>query len=128
MTADRSTGEPDTLHPTPPAVIRIGHLRYTVTVDTARCQLASSEGLSHGNEQTIIVRDDRPWDSASETLLHEVLHQCLHAAGLEASTLSGDGNDIEERVVRAMSGMLIATLRGNPDLTAYLLREEPVSG
>lgn len=110
----------------PPSSIRIGYATYRVQEDRDRCDDESVEGMSNGNQRLILLRGDRPYDSAADTVLHEVLHQCLHVAGLQASTLVGKGvtgEDAEEMVVRAMSGMLLDTLRENPELVRYLLHD-----
>lgn len=109
------TGRPEGL----PKRIRIGHLRYRVRVDRQRCEDESSEALSSGNLAEIVVRGDRPHGSGADSLLHEVLHQALFVSGAD---LRGDDSEVEERLVRAMTGPLLAALRDNPDLTAYLLR------
>lgn len=107
-----------------PTSLRIGHARYTVTADLTRCADEDSEGLSSGNSLEIMIRGDRPHDSNADTLLHEVIHQCIYQAGLDCTRLGrGDlvGREVEEALVRAMTGTLLAALRDNPDLTAYLL-------
>lgn len=116
--------------PSPPGAIRIGYATYRVEHDRQRCDDDSVEGMSNGNQRLILLRGDRPYDSAADTVLHEVLHQCLHVAGLDAGVLTGEdvtAHDVEERVVRAMSGMLLDTLRENPELVRYLLHNSPTA-
>jgi hypothetical protein len=101
-----------------PKTLRIGHLTYTVKADNKRCEEKDIVGESSGNECLIVLRDDFPHDTVSDTLLHEVLHQCLFAAGVVPR---GKELDTEERWVRSMTGPLLVALRENFDLLPFLL-------
>ena len=103
-----------------PTQIRIGHLIYSVEVGDEINQwlLENSEaGRSNGNLAKIEVRTDYPLVTIKETLLHEVLHQCLFVAGKDLPT------EIEEPIVRAMSMVLFGVLRDNPEFVQYLIKE-----
>lgn len=102
---------------THPTSLRIGHARYTVTSDKAGCKARKAEGRSSGNKLAIILRGDRPHDAEADTLLHEVLHQCLFQSGQ-------GGMADQEAFVLAVTGPLLGALRDNPELVAYLLTEE----
>lgn len=105
-----------------PARLRIGHATYTVTVDNRRCEDDHVCGQSSGNYHEILIRDSYPHQSVADTLLHEVLHQCLFIVG--AANLADhlkEGEDVEERTIMAMSGALLGALRDNPQLVAFLL-------
>lgn len=75
----------------------------------------------------IVIREDLPPDSESDTLLHEILHQCLAVSGCEPNLLSKI-SDIEERVVVAMTGPLLGVLRANPAVYKYLIDNRSGSG
>ena len=113
--------------PAVPAVVTIGHIRYRVAVDDIEIRQASDAthsdlaGYSNLSEQLIALREDNPPDYQAETLLHEVLHQAFATVGLD---IDADAKarvpEMEERVVRSLSGVLLHTLRSNPELVAYL--------
>ena len=114
-----------------PQRIIIGHLRYQVDVDQAAIDKANAEsksdyaGFSQASKQIIVLRPENPPDFQAETLLHEVIHQCLRVAGCDPDEDAQAGlKDIEEHTIKAMSGPLLDTLRRNPDLVAYLLDTE----
>lgn len=111
-----------------PSIIRIGHLRYRVLRDNAAVDKASVKarssyaGFSNPCEQRIGVRSDMQPDWEAETVLHEVLHQCLRVCGVDPDRDAKAGvEDVEERAVAAIAGPLLDALRDNPDLVAYLL-------
>ncbi len=105
----------------PPKKLRIGYAQYDVFVAPdldVVLQESDLAGASNGNLHRILVRSDLPSAAKKETLLHEVLHQCLFMAGQENDT------KVEERIVRAMAMVLIAVLRDNPALVTYLTSQE----
>ena len=109
-----------------PSTIKIGHATYTVEMNRDALEASDSEGLSTGNELKIILRDDRPHAILAETLLHEVMHQCLYMAGLDCTRLGEDGmvgRDAEEVMIRAMAGTLRGVFLDNPGLLPWLLHE-----
>lgn len=114
----------------PPSRIQIGHLTYRVKLSTAACDAEGSDdtrrtnGLSRTAEQRIIIRKGLAADYEAEVVLHEVLHQCLAAANCELDTLAKAGvEDLEEAAVATIAGMVLATLRRNPELVTYLTAE-----
>lgn len=110
-----------------PDRLRIGHVQYGVTVSDRvidrenTADHANYAGFSQASKQHIVLREDNPPDFQAETLLHEVLHQCLRVAGCDpdADAKAGVG-DVEERAVRSMAGPLLGALRDNPGLVSYL--------
>jgi len=110
-----------------PSSLRVGHATYSVAVDTAQIHEANTDagsnlaGFSNGASQRIVLREDNAPDYQAETLLHEVLHQCLRVSSCRPDDDSKAGlPDVEERAVAAMAGPLLAVLRDNPGLVAYL--------
>jgi hypothetical protein len=111
-----------------PSVVRIGHLRYRVIRDNTVVDEASVKaqvsyaGFSNSGDQRIAVRTDLGSDYEAETVLHEVLHQCLRVSAVDPDKDAKAGvADVEERAVAAIAGPLLAALRDNPDLVLYLL-------
>lgn len=111
-----------------PSTVTIGHLRYALRRDQA---YLDKEGVRAGHEyagqsgpcrQLIAIAEELAPDYEAETVLHEILHQCLRSVGLDPDRDAKAGaEDVEERAVSGLSGPLLATLRANPDLVAYLL-------
>ena len=104
-----------------PTKLRIGFADFQVVSDPSLDGQLIEDGLagaSNGNLLKIAVRSDMPATIKAETLLHEVLHQCLYAAG------QNNSQKIEEPIVRAMSMALFSVLRDNPDFVKYLLHQE----
>lgn len=119
-----------------PSALRIGHLTYRVVQDDAVLGEHSVRsrgdfaGWSHSGTQQITLgsRAVRAGgaplgpDYVAETLLHEVLHSCLRVAACDPDADARAGlDDVEERAVSALSGPLLAALRDNPQLIAFLL-------
>lgn len=117
-----------------PTSVRIGHLLYTIRWSNdlieAKQQADERDGLlapgrtmcGYSSPITclIVIREDLTPDVESDTLLHEILHQCLAASGCEPNQMSRVP-DVEERVVWAMTGPLLTVLRENPNVYHYLV-------
>lgn len=69
----------------------------------------------------LIVLDPNQSDGHKRmALLHEVLHGCWH--------IGDRSHKNDEKAIRSITGPLLAVLRGNPVLVAYLVAEnEPAS-
>jgi hypothetical protein len=101
-----------------PTSLRIGHLTYTVKPDNKGAEDRGVAGDSNPYDCLIRIRTDYAPDAIADTLLHEVLHQCLAASGV---VTKGKDADTEERWVAAITGPLLTALRANPDLVSFLL-------
>ncbi|MBA3580613.1 MAG: hypothetical protein H0W42_11575 [Gemmatimonadaceae bacterium] len=108
-----------------PSSLVLGPHLYKVDCshDTAlRLRADQRRGDSHADSLLIRLDPDCPHTIAAETLLHELLHMCWNQAAV---------NDIEgvepheEKIVAALSPLILELLRRNPDLADYLLKEEP---
>jgi hypothetical protein len=66
---------------------------------------------------TIAVDAGRSEDYARAILLHEILHACIRSSD---PTIE---DEAEETAVAAITSPLLATLRDNPSVVAYLLGE-----
>jgi len=69
--------------------------------------------------ETIIVRTTQGPANLRDTVLHEVLHAILYVAG--DSDVHGLAHEDEERLVRIVTPWLLAFMRDNPHVLAYLL-------
>lgn len=67
---------------------------------------------------TIAVEPARSEDYMRHTLLHEVLHACVRASDPPLD------DEHEELAISAMTGPLLAALRDNPPLVAYIMASE----
>jgi hypothetical protein len=104
-----------------PKKIRVGHAVLEVRNDaTTAAELTSEQlaGSSNGNFLYIRVRNDLPYQTQAETLLHEVLHMVLFFSGLDLDA------DQEEKIVRPAAMTLYGVLKDNPQLLKYLLEEK----
>ena len=111
-----------------PQHLQVGPFTYEVAVDQARIDRAGHEahteyaGLSNHERLTIVLMQGLAVEVERETLLHEVLHCVVNAAGRPSSR----GPLEQEEWVLAASPGLLDTLLRNPQLIAYLLgHEEP---
>lgn len=121
-------GDMQAAAPAVPARVKIGPARYVVLVSNDEIHKADSQarvnyaGFSNGSTQKIALREDNPPDYQAETLLHEILHQCLRVAGVDPDQDAKAGlADVEERAIGATAALLLGVLRDNPGLVAYLL-------
>lgn len=64
--------------------------------------------------QTLAIRDGQPLESEQDTILHEVLHAVDEAMGLK----------LKEAQVKGIATGLLAVLKDNPALAAYLRRKK----
>ena len=126
-------GSPAQAAPPIPERLRIGHVNYVVQHSDDHINHVSFHasrqyaGYSDGAKSVIGVREDMHPDVEAETLVHEILHQCLRVSATDPDKdVQAGCQDIEERTVAAIAGPLLGTLRDNPDLLTYLLfRRDP---
>lgn len=94
-----------------PERIRILGKRFTVTyggpMEDGLVGECDSDALR------ISIRDNQPLESEQDTLLHEVLHAVDEAMGLK----------MKEAQVKGAATGLLAVLKDNPALAAYLRRK-----
>ena len=108
-----------------PTTIQVGPFRFTVIANgqaIANVRKNSQQGSRIGEtmftDLTITLDPDLPPVLLAEALLHEVLHCCWWTCGLPDEQLT------HESGVRALSPILLDTLRRNPLLVAYLCENE----
>lgn len=75
-------------------------------------------------EEQLITLGEYPDDYTADSLLHEILHICLRVSSCNINDEVAKDNvyDVEERIVSALTGILLDTLRRNPQLIRYLLK------
>jgi hypothetical protein len=105
-----------------PQQITIGALTYTVTDAVADHnqsvvdERVDTYGSINYGTGRIILDPKQLAQHKRQALLHEVLHGCLHE--------TAQHHKWEEKAIRLIAGPLLATLRRNPDLVAYLLADD----
>lgn len=106
-----------------PKSVVVGPHTVTVRSDPDTCLLLREDGKSGDSlKPQLVIRVDTtcPHTTAADTLLHEVLHHIWDITSLRL----GD-NEREERVISALSPLLLDVLRRNPTLVTYLTAKEP---
>ena len=96
---------------TPPKVLKVGPHVYTVAPDAL---LDDDLGATRKATTTIGWHPHQSDSQLRVTVLHEALHAVWDYAGVDL------GSDVEERVITAMAGPLLDTLRRNPRLVTWL--------
>lgn len=106
-----------------PDKVRVGPHRYRIRYDKDAIDLKATEhnerrlyGLTEPTAQVIHIDPTLAPDQLRDTVLHEVLHACLSLIGADEQLSPGK----EERLVRALSPVLLQVLCDNPKLARFL--------
>lgn len=97
----------------PPGRIKLGGQTWTVITRAFDGDL-NLYGRTRARQALIQLDPDQSATQARDTMLHELLHACVSNTPLNLS------DEDEERVVRGITPWLLAALRDNPRLVAYL--------
>ena len=106
-----------------PRTVKIGPHTYRVKIDGAAVdRLAKEHGrpldaYTDFQDHTIVMQ--RKQSDRRRTLLHETLHALLDLSGIDLRLGSKKPPDDEE-IIQSLDGMLLAVLRDNPTLLAFL--------
>lgn len=100
----------------PPKTLTVGAYRYKFIEDVSIAGENVGEHLPM--EQLIKLVPGQAPDFERDTVLHEVLHACIHKTCL--SEMEVWGKNHEEAIVVALTPILLDTLRRNPKLVQYL--------
>lgn len=104
-----------------PKNVQISAFNYTICVDQDYLDKEGAErgttlvGLSECKPQKITISEAAD-DFMADTLLHEILHQCLIVTGVDVKN-----RKVEEQLISTITPMLLDTLRRNPEVVKYLL-------
>jgi hypothetical protein len=96
-----------------PERIEVIGKRFSVEYPTGAPLDEGLNGECDTDKQKILVRDGQPLESEQDTLLHEVLHAVDEAMGLK----------LKEYQVKGAATGLLAVLKRNPALVAYLRKK-----
>ncbi len=111
-----------------PTKVKVGWMEYDILWVSHQMWPAgrqSSLGVTFSNRSEILMREgdeESPVYSEiqlRETLLHEILHAVYHVTNLTTNPVQTDNP--EEYVVGVLAGPVLAVLRDNPKVLAYLL-------
>lgn len=105
-----------------PKEFRVGTRVYDITSTRAGIDAASVGmrnelyGMTNNDQMTVVIDPRSNIARKRETLLHEVLHTCTDIVGIDKEMT----DETEEKVVNRLAPVLLAVLRDNPRLVAYL--------
>lgn len=105
-----------------PRKVHVGALTYRVTDDrstlleTCRAESIDVVGHTDHNRALIVLDATQAPCQRRDSLLHEVLHTIAETTGLAFEW----GTEREEQIVRRLAPVVLAVLRANPQLVAYL--------
>ena len=101
----------------PPSPVKVGAFRYTVSEEPIPHEEQPAWGLTEPRSERITLEPGQSPNFKRDTFLHELLHACLFASGMPL------GHEEEERIVSALTPILLDTLRRNPAVVAYLMSD-----
>lgn len=94
-----------------PKKVIIGPYEYVIECsDKSRAILGLDFGETDIEKLEIRLHPDRHPQVQKETLLHETLHACMNVAALDHEL----GEELEEKVVRRLTPVLMCVLTRNP--------------
>jgi len=103
-----------------PDYVLIGPYRYSIVlVERVKPRGSERIGRIMFRKLRIEVSNKVSVGRQQETLLHEILHGLWETVGLADGEKTSD-----ESVIKALSPLLLDTLRRNPDVLAYLLETD----
>jgi len=102
-----------------PTWVRIGPQCYTILRRRFEKKRRYHVGHIEYRKNRIQIADDVPSSRQREALLHEILHATCSATGINERLDA----DEAEYVVTALAPALLAVLRENPHVVAYLTSE-----
>lgn len=105
-----------------PESVHVHPFDYTISTDRTElleaclAQETDLAGQADHKRLRILLDEEAAPAYVAEVLVHETLHAMMTVSGL----LSEIGADEEERIVNRLAPVLLALIRDNPDLLAYL--------
>lgn len=108
-----------------PSYVRIGPFKYDIKIDRNTIIVhddgdATTHGMICHADQTIYIAENFPPSYMRWVLLHECLHGVMFHSGINDSYKKHN----EEEMVRYAGAALLALLRDNPMLVAFLTAED----
>jgi len=101
-----------------PKKVIIGPFDYEIQCnEVARASLGSDFGETDTEMCQIRINPERPDQIQREVLLHETLHACMNVACLDLEL----GEELEEKVVRRLTPILMTVMLRNPSWVKALV-------
>lgn len=97
-----------------PSRVRILGKPYTIQYVAAAPLDEGLMGECDSDKQQVLIRESQPLESEQDTVLHEILHAIDEAMGLK----------MKESQVKGTATGLLAVMKDNPSLVAYLRRKK----
>jgi hypothetical protein len=79
-------------------------------------------GNCDADHERILIQEGMASGATRDTVLHELIHACFGQGWM--IRLKNIDKDLEEELVEALAPRLLALLRDNPKLVAYLTEKE----
>lgn len=98
-----------------PKQVRVGAFTFAVDLAPIPTEHQPAWGVTTPHLERIVLEPSQRGNFLRDTFLHEVIHACLFVSGVNVAELD------EERLVAALSPVLLAALRDNPAMLTYLL-------
>ena len=100
---------------TPPRKVKVGPHRFSLYAAKGLVDAGCTGGCGE-DTQSIVIDDDLGVTVEKETVLHELMHAIWHQTTLDRTYT----DEQEEQVVWSLAPFILALLRENPRLVAYL--------
>jgi hypothetical protein len=102
-----------------PKQVKVGPHFYKVKFDKELSLLSGKSGLCGADTQLILVDAELGKTITKDTLFHEVLHAAVSQTSVDMEEVWND--DLEERLIYALSPIILGILRENPEFVQWLL-------
>lgn len=111
-----------------PKAVTVGPHTYTIEVSERRTKDGDGKyGWSDHHVTEIVLDPGQAPSQLRDTLLHETLHAVMNLIGVGKGDPPLLDYAAEERLVNALSPLLLDMLRRNPPLVDFLLSDQPLS-
>ena len=102
----------------PPKTIKVSPFVFEVVHDPDQLSNSQGDAMIDRNQLKVYINRDRPDGNLRDDILHELLHAVYGQTPLFSN--SDHGAEQEERIIAALSPRILAVLRENPRLVAWL--------
>lgn len=106
-----------------PKQVRILGRTLSLRPDFEACKASQVKGQYLEDEFYVIYDPTRPLPVLQEVMLHELFHAIWSSTSLETRIPSGGADSQGELTIQDITPCLLAILRENPKLVAFLLQD-----
>jgi Zn-dependent peptidase ImmA (M78 family) len=104
-----------------PKLVHVAPFDFAIRYNQELVDTLGAMGMSSLRNQIVVVGTNQMPVCERDTVLHELLHMCVQQTPLFQN--SEEWAAEEERFVAAVTPRLLAMLRSNPKLVAYLVEK-----